>query len=498
MTSKILLWIDSPLYFSIAYYLQKTYDCELYAVFDITNKPKNFFLEQKLVKFKKIWFYHDHIKKNQSIDFEYLKTFEKKYNINLWKLAINERIFYRFYDFHKFSSEEILSIEESSCKLFENILKEVKPDYFLSYIPNLHHLQLFYELCTAQGIKTLILSNPILGYKTRISESRQITNSVKRYNETKGLDRDFRTMMEYLHSFDISKQNKTSKEKKSTINLFKSAFEFIFLSDNKHEKTHYTYFGRTKIRVLKFMLNLIIIKKQREKFMEKNFLYNVDLEKPFVYYPLGVDPEANILITAPFFTNQIEIIRIISKALPIGYQLYVKENPSQVSREWRTISEYKEIIDIPNVKLIHPSFSNKKLLEHSSLVTTIAGTSGFEAAFYEKSSIVFADTIYTLLPSVHRIREIENLHNVIDTCLSEKVNSLDLDKFLILLDEETFDFDLRGFHAKISTHFFNNGQLIDREISEEIMVKFLTDNEKTLEKLSLEYIKKFDLNKHEK
>ena len=498
MKSKILLWIDSPLYFSIAYNLQNMCDCELYAIFDITNKPKNFFLEQKLVKFKKIWFYHDHIKKNQSIDFEYLKTFEKKYNINLWKLAINERIFYRFYDFHKFSSEEILSIEETSCKLFENILNEVKPDYFLSYMPNLHHLELFYQLCIAQGIKTLILSNPILGYKTRISESREITNSVKRYNETKGLDRDFRTMRDYLHSFDISKQNKTSKEKKSTINLFKSAFEFIFSSDNKHEKTHYTYFGRTKIRVLKFMLNLIIIKKQREKFMEKNFLHNVDLEKPFVYYPLGVDPEANILITAPFFTNQIEIIRIISKALPIGYQLFVKENPSQVNREWRTISEYKEIIDIPNVKLIHPSFSNKKLLENSSLVTTIAGTSGFEAAFYEKSSIVFADTIYTLLPSVHRIREIENLHNVIHTCLSEKVNSSDLDKFLVLLEEETFDFDLRGFNAKILTHFFNDGQLIDREISEEIMVKFLTNNKKTLEKLSLEYIKKLNCNKHEK
>ena len=498
MKSKILLWIDSPLYFSIAYHLQKIYDCEIYAVFDITNKPKNFFLEQKLVKFKKIWFYHDHIKKSQFIDIKYLETFEKKYNINLWKLAINERIFYRFYDFHKFSSKEILSIEENSCKLFEKILDEVKPDYFLSYIPNFHHLELFYELCIAKGIKTWILSNPILGYKTRISEFKEISNSVERYNETKGNDRNFKTMKEYLHSFDISKQNKKSHEKKSSTNLFKSAFEFLFSSDNKHEKTHYTYFGRTKIRVLQFMLNLLIIKKQREKFMEKKFLHDIDLKKPFVYYPLGVDPEANILITAPLFTNQIEIIRIIAKSLPIGYQLYVKENPSQVNREWRNISEYKEIIDIPNVKLIHPSFSNKKLLENSSLVTTIAGTSGFEAAFYEKHSIVFADTIYTLLPSVHRIREIEKLPNIIRTCLSEKVNSIDLDKFLILLEEETFDFDLRGFNEKILAHFFNDGQLIDREISEKTMIEFLTDNEKDIEKLSLEYLEKLNLNKNEK
>ena len=154
--------------------------------------------------------------------------------------------------------------------------------------------------------------------------------------------------------------------------------------------------------------------------------------------------------------------------------------------------------DLPAPKLIHPSFSNKKLLENSSLVTTIAGTSGFEAAFYEKHSIVFADTIYTLLPSVHRIREIEKLPNIIRTCLSEKVNSIDLDKFLILLEEETFDFDLRGFNEKILAHFFNDGELIDREISEKTMIEFLTDNEKDIEKLSLEYLEKLNLNKNEK
>jgi hypothetical protein len=491
MKSKILLWINGPLYFSIAYQLQKMYDCEIYAVFDITNKPKKFFLEQKLVKFKKIWFYHDHIKKSESIDFKYLETFEKKYNINLWKLAINERIFYRFYDFHNFSAEEILSIEEDSCKLFESILNEVKPKYFLSYIPNLHHVEIFYELCIAQGIKTLILSNPILGYGTRISEARELDDSLKRFNETKGLGRDLQTMKEYLYSFDMSKSLTASYGKTSNGNLMKSAFEFLFSSDNKHEKTHYTYFGRSKFSVLKYSIELRILKKRREKFMEKNLLQNIDLETRFVYFPLGVEPEANILIKSPFFTNQIEVIRNVAKSLPVGYQLYVKESPSQVNRTWRDISEYKEIMNIPNVKLIHPSFSNKKLLEKSSVVVTIVGTSGFEAAFYQKPSIVFGDTFYTVLPSVHRVKEIENLNNIIRSCISESVNPSDLDKFLVLLEEETFDFDLRGFNKKILEHFFNDGNLIDREIPESLMMEFLTNNKELLEKISLEHVNKF-------
>ena len=299
MKDRLLLWIEGPLHFCIAYHLQKMYDCELYAIFDITNKPKEFFINQNLVKFNRIWFYHDHVKKIHTPDLKYLSSFERKYNIDIWKLAINERIFYRFYDFHMFSSDEILSIEEDTCKFFEEVLDEVQPNYLLTYLPNLHHQELLFELSNAKGVKSLLLSNPILGYKSRIAEYRDIHDSIKKFNEVKSSGRDFKTMKEYLHSFDISKQLKASFEKNSTSKLMKAAFEFHFASDNKHQETHYTYFGRTKLSVLGYMLNLSIKKRQREKFMQKNLLHDIDFEKPFVYYPLGVDPEANILITAP-------------------------------------------------------------------------------------------------------------------------------------------------------------------------------------------------------
>ena len=150
MKDRLLLWIEGPLHFCIAYHLQKMYDCELYAIFDITNKPKEFFINQNLVKFNRIWFYHDHIKKAHTPDLEYLSSFERKYNIDIWKLAINERIFYRFYDFHMFSSDEILSIEEDTCKFFEEVLDEVQPNYLLTYLPNLHHQELLFELSNAK------------------------------------------------------------------------------------------------------------------------------------------------------------------------------------------------------------------------------------------------------------------------------------------------------------------------------------------------------------
>ena len=114
MKSKILFWLGAELtHFCLAYALQKQFNADYYAVIDITKKPKGFFQKQELVKFDKIWYFFDHVKKqNKKPDYNYLSNFEKKYGINLWKLAVNERIFYRFYNFHKFTSEQICSILE--------------------------------------------------------------------------------------------------------------------------------------------------------------------------------------------------------------------------------------------------------------------------------------------------------------------------------------------------------------------------------------------------
>ena len=132
MSDKILFWMDADLiHYGLAKYLKDIYDCDLYGIFDITNKPKEFFKTQELVKFEKNWFYHEHIQQtNDNPDIEYLAKFEKKYNINLWVIAYNERIFFKYNEFYKFTTNEILKILERECKFFEKVLEEVIP-YFL-------------------------------------------------------------------------------------------------------------------------------------------------------------------------------------------------------------------------------------------------------------------------------------------------------------------------------------------------------------------------------
>ena len=57
---KIFFWVDTNfMTYVLSYHLQKKIDADFYAIYDLPNKPKIFFDNQKLVNFKKIWHYHD-------------------------------------------------------------------------------------------------------------------------------------------------------------------------------------------------------------------------------------------------------------------------------------------------------------------------------------------------------------------------------------------------------------------------------------------------------
>ena len=107
----------------------------------------------------------------------------------------------------------------------------------------------------------------------------------------------------------------------------KATINYLF-SKNTNIKTHYNYFGRTKFKVITNMLSSIIKKHYRESFIDKNLEIKVNLNSSFMYYPLGVDLERNLLVNSPFQTNQIEIIRHIVKITACRFQTLCKRKSS--------------------------------------------------------------------------------------------------------------------------------------------------------------------------
>ena len=492
MTIKIIYYQNLfLLHFAISEFMQKNIDCEQFALIDTTNKPKKFFESQKLVNFKKQWFFHDNIEiKSSSPDIAYLKQFEKKYGINLWKLAINERHFYRFNKFYKFSDNEILSIMEQECKLFEKILDETKPDFFIMFQPSLRPEYIFYELCKKKNVIPLIINPSIMGYNSYISSKISDVNSQEPLDMITSKNRTFEELRIYREKFDLNRQiidyvEDFGDDKLSVIN---AANEYLLKSDNSNIDTHYTYFGRAKSKVLfDAILSRVIKKKIRSSFLEKNSLLKIH-EEAFVYFPLQVDPDRNLLLGAPYLTNQIESIRNIVKSLPIDYKLYVKEHPGQ-RREWRKTSFYKEIMDIPNVKLVHPSVSSTELYEKCSLVITSGGSSGFEVSFFGKPTIIFTDTIYDRLNCVSKVTNFSELPSAINSSLKKKIDPNDLDRFLTFLEKHSFNFDLFGYIFIEAKEFFHDSVLIDVEIKESKMKHFLEKNSNLFSLIGSELVK---------
>ena len=494
MKKKIIFWLGADYtHFCLAYALQKKYDCDMYGIVEVTNKPRKFFEKQGLVNFKKTMYLHDNIKKGYYHDLEYLARFEKKYKIDLGKLIQNERIFLYYKYFHEFSYDEMLSILEQECKFFEKVLEDIKPDMLFMKLSALHHQELFYQMCKNTGVFVQMLTFSPIGNHSMLMEDWSKMNYTGN-SDVKNLN--FQQLREYLDKFSLSKNlDKTQRKNQPSnnfLNLLKSTTYFVLKSDSENTRTHYTYYGRTKLKSILFHLNDILITKSRKSYLDKVSKKEIKKDEKFAYFPLHVDIERTLLLEAPYFLKQVEMIKWVAKSLPIDFKLYVKEHPSQAERAWRSSAEYKEIMDIPNVVLIHPNVSQKKLYEKCSLVVTIAGTSGFEAAFYEKPALCFTEQYYAELPSVEVIRDLKELPEIIRQSLTKKVMASDLDRFLSSIEKNFSKFDYLEFWKRYQEEFFYNGNLYDVELSETKMKRFLEKNITDLNYLADEHIRKIE------
>ena len=496
MKSKILFWIDIEfIYFGIAKHVCQNYDCDAYAIIDVNEKAKKFLQNQSIVPFKKSWYYLDHIQVGKhNPDVNYLKDFEKKYGIKIWNLVLAERSFYNFNEFYKFNYNEILSIIEQECKFFESILNDIKPDFIIIKMTDWHHNQLFYELCKAMGIKILMTIPTRLGYRVIISE--EISKLDSEINSTPN-DLDINSsdkLQEYLNANNAFKQATRYTKDYRSFNWYKLKKSLQFFLDpfNSGYQMRYSNYKRSRMKIFKKQITLAIKRCIRESFINKNFINTIP-NSSFIFFPMHFEPERTLSTDAPFFTNQLETITSIAKSLPIELKLVVKEHPVMKALGWRKISSYKQLLELPNVVIVHPSITPESLYKKCSLVITTTGTAGFEAAFYNKPTIVLADVVYSELGSVYRLRSIEELPTVIKTALNTKVESKDLINYIKKLEQNSFRFDTNKLATDFSSKYYYGGFLTDEEIPIEKIEQFLTDHEDDLRKSSMEHIKKINL-----
>lgn len=504
MTDRFLFWIDSELiHFPLAKFLQSKYDADFFAIIDIPQPSKKFFLEQKLVKFQKVWYYRDNVSTQmQKPDLNYLASFEKKYEINLWQLAFNDRYFFRYNKHHKFTEDEILWILEQECKLFEKIVTQVHPDFFLVKLYAAHHTHLLYKLCESVGTKILMLTPTRLAKRSTISSHFDTLNSTNIINETVENQIETKKDLENFIENIIPEREKISQRrwtfKPSLKAQIDATLKFFVGTDFTAYRNYFPNYGKTRWKVMTKRYSVGARKSKSKSFLEKNSLNAIPPGKSFVFFPLHVEPERTISIDAPFHTNQIEIISNIAKSIPINFELFVKEHPHQINAGGRDLSFYKKILELPNVRLIHPSVPSKDLMKKCSLIITINGTVGLEGQFYGKPVITFVDTVYSSLPTVYRLKNFEELPKAIRFSLKKTVDPAISRNFKQNLENNTFEFSWDDLSLDMAKKFFYGGFFGEVQISSKQMEEFMKEKQHVFEFLADEHLKKINLYKKSK
>lgn len=153
------------------------------------------------------------------------------------------------------------------------------------------------------------------------------------------------------------------------------------------------------------------IKKRILSYFTKFIWSKPEASEQYFLYTLHFEPEASTLVDGHFFSNQIELITNISKALPHRYTLYVKEHVASFGR--RRIGFYKQIKNIPNVKLVSPFHGIFDLIKNCKIVFTITGTVALEAIQNNKPTIIFGNTFFNFYKYIYKVTDFTNLASVI-------------------------------------------------------------------------------------
>jgi len=489
---KIIFWLDMEwIHFGIAKFMSEQLDFQAFAILDTDKIATSFYKEQDLMKFEKIWFYREYINKmNKKPDIEYLKHFEEKYDINLWKVAYSERFFHKYNPYYKFEYNEILSILENECRLFEKVLDEVNPDYLVIKLTDTHQSHLFHQLCKAKKIPILMMSPTYFANHFSINEEYGQLDELKNFKSIK--ERTLQELQEYLKSFrSLDQTNKFISDLRiSQISKVKKYFHTILKTGNKKFNNSYIHYGRTRLRTIsKF---LFLKRWYRKKFIDSNFQTEIYNNQPFIYYPLHVEPERTLILGAPFYMDQLALISRLAKAIPVGHKLYVKEHGVMSIVGWREISFYKKILGMPNVVLLHPSLDNIDLLRKCSLLATIRGTSGLEAIFFDVPTIIFADVNYENFPSVYRVKNYEELPEIIRKMIGTKVDINVLNEYVERVEKNSFKIDLVTLYPELHKFFFKEFNFINGHISPLKMKSFLENHSMQFEQIALEHLKKIN------
>ena len=175
------------------------------------------------------------------------------------------------------------------------------------------------------------------------------------------------------------------------------------------------------------------VKKSIKKYLTIPLYSKPDYKEKYFFQPLHVENDAQVLVRAPQYYDQVALISYVARCLPAGYKLYVEEHPN--NRGGMPIKTLLKIKNIPRVKLLHPSTHAHDLIKNVSCITTINNTIGWESLLYNKPVINFGPCFYETSGLTYPVRDLTKLPETIKMALENK--NFDEEKLLKFVNAVT-------------------------------------------------------------
>ncbi len=106
-----------------------------------------------------------------------------------------------------------------------------------------------------------------------------------------------------------------------------------------------------------------------------------DFTQPYIYFPMQNEVDVKLSTRNALYNDQTYLARLIARAVPPGYKLYVKEHPNHPGMyRWKDL---KQLQQIANVELIHPHADNVQLIRNAGAVIVISSTAGWEGYLWQ-------------------------------------------------------------------------------------------------------------------
>jgi hypothetical protein len=373
------------------------------------------------------------IKKSHNFDESYLEFIESKYsnykNLNLQLVSDQVATQYghnrKYYNKIDFQSQN--KWIELNYKKLINVVEDFKPDLVLDINNDNLQRTILAEILNVKNIPYITLEHPRIGllkiptFNIGTSQDKYLLDSINNMKENNFLNSSF--ALKYIKNANESEKIMSVEYKNSRTSQYYNeplvkSIKFIIKVFFRY--LHLRYFSnnanyiRKKIMIntneKKLLIHHIKVTLKRRYLLRKNIYFeNPTVGEKYVYMPLHLIPESSTSVKAPFYINELSIIEAISKSLPIGWKLYVKEHQSMLGE--RSLKFYKKVKEFYNVKLVQLNYYKdpKPWIMNSLGVALITGTTALEAVILGKKAIIFGTTPFETVEGITKIRYFSEL-----------------------------------------------------------------------------------------